>query len=650
MRNSAPLKRLFAKAESGGGLDYVCTLLRVRGMTCGVPDPLLELRSLLQQSAVASDDGEGVAQYRSLLDMVDEPLSLVANLLDCAQGRPYNPLPFLHLDTGPFPHRVKATPAQMVQEVTCMAQGARRPSLARMILEAYREEVIRNCYCTELSVPLARVRVALQNCRSFLAALLELYFAARLGFREQPTRLYKLPRFTVLELLVDDEFGLNGFHLHFSNGEHATCTRGPESTECINVWWEDGVRYFVGDPDRLRDEWRVGERRLYEIGLPGRYNKLGEWKPIIYPVDFRSLEQEARSLSPDTKVQGVLFYMMCTGHRVIEFVVRGAIDLPAESITLGERFHLWKCPALDDASPWGENLCVYDGWFDLQATDPKYIRRAIAEIGIRVNRVAFAYNLPLDWRLKYTMRSDPQARVAPTEEELGILDSMLRSFPSANEGIILDAAIDWYNRGKASPNVFTAFLCYYIALESVAIAVAEGKGDFGLSYSRESKRQRKQQMVECISRKHKSIYSQDPIGFVNSAYLECVVGLKEKTRRVAELVFGARHEYLDLLFRKGPDRCSLSDIRGKLAHGKVTLLDYKHEELVWRRLHEIAAISKEFLTRLLFRSAPSDPVPSWHGRYVVSLWMGDPRATTAITPDASLLASTDWRIRPEWCD
>jgi len=64
---------------------------------------------------------------------------------------------------------------------------------------------------------------------------------------------------------------------------------------------------MIGDLDARRDEWRVGEKRLYEVGLPGRYNTLGQWKPIFYPSDANQLHAEARAASPDDGVAAALF-------------------------------------------------------------------------------------------------------------------------------------------------------------------------------------------------------------------------------------------------------------------------------------------------------------------------------------------------------
>jgi hypothetical protein len=238
---------------------------------------------------------------------------------------------------------------------------------------------------------------------------------------------------------------------------------------------------------------------------------------------------------------------------------------------------------------------------------------------------------------------------APTEEDTHVLDSLLRNFPESDDAVILDAAVDWYNRGKASSNVFTAFLCYYIAIESVATAVADGKADFGLGYHKESKAERNERIRGCIQEKLGNLYSKNPVEFVKEAYFDCVIGLKRKTWQVAELVFGQDHLYLRTLFTKSDDGFSLSDIRSRLAHGAISLVDRDHETLVANRLHEIAEISKIFLTRIIFLLKPGDPMPAWSRRFNAPRHFADPRSIMVITNEQGL-PTTDWRIRPQWCE
>ena len=129
-----------------------------------------------------------------------------------------------------------------------------------------------------------RLEEVFDNACLFINELIGTYFWERLKFRDRK-KLHKLPGFEVMELLTNSEVGLYGFHLYFSNGSYASFIRKENSIECPNLSPNrDGtVNYSVGSLDELTHEWRIKDKRLYEVGLPGRYNKSGEWKPLVYP-------------------------------------------------------------------------------------------------------------------------------------------------------------------------------------------------------------------------------------------------------------------------------------------------------------------------------------------------------------------------------
>ena len=99
------------------------------------------------------------------------------------------------------------------------------------------------------------------------------------------------------------------------------------------------------------------------------------------------------------------------------------------------------------------------------------------------------------------MSKDIERVLKPSEDELHIFNSMLQDFPDTEDAIILDVAVDWYNRAKTSIIIFASFLSYYVAIENVAQSIADGKADFGLNYVKDSKSERKRKREECIEAK-----------------------------------------------------------------------------------------------------------------------------------------------------
>lgn len=638
---------LFADAQSTAGVEYIYTLLRVTGPEVDRTDALVKLRSELKEPREALSEPNLFSLYCSWANN-EAPLELLANLLNCVQGKPYSVVPFFHLNKGRYPQKVQeATPQEKIKELSRLATETGREELARAINKAYPDAIVEACF-DQSQPPIDQLRTAFQKCRLLLSALTEVLFFERLKYRDWH-KFHKVSPFEVIELFTNDEYGLNGFWMHFPNGASAEFVRHPERHEGRNFLVNPHIEYFVGLLDNLQKAWQIDGKRLHELNLPGRYNPMGEWKPIVAPEAVATLSDEARTLSDDPDVQGALFYILSTGFRVIEFVVRTNIDLPHEEVRFGENFHLWKCPPLDETPQSNSNFRIYDGWVDLESVEPDYVRHAIAMIGVALNRMAFAYDASLHWRIKYRLHVGEEPLWTPNEEDTHLINALLKDFPKADDSITLDSALDWYARGRASRNVFTAFLCYYVALESVARAVADGKADFGLGYRKETKSERRQARLTCIKEKHDALYEIDPARFITEAYFDCIVGLKEKTKRVTELVFGPEHPYLKLLFEKDEDGHSLNSIRGELAHGGVTLMDRDHEKLVRSRLHEIADISKEFLTRLIFFLKPEDSLPSWSGRFSNAMQFTDPRSTMFVNSEVPLI-DKDWRIRPEWCD
>lgn len=163
---------------------------------------------------------------------------MVANLLNCIRKKPYDTNPFRHLNKGTFPRIIRPTISEIAQELVKVSIEVGRSDLANVISEAYPVNVLGACASRESRIETDRIRVVLTNYRSFLSTLLGRYFKERLEFRGKPT-LNKLPRFEVFELLVNDEYGLYGFQIHFSNGSSAVFARYPDSTECRN--WETGL-------------------------------------------------------------------------------------------------------------------------------------------------------------------------------------------------------------------------------------------------------------------------------------------------------------------------------------------------------------------------------------------------------------------------
>jgi hypothetical protein len=647
---------LFDKAKEAGDLEYLWTLLRITGIQMR-PDPLLAVDGLIDSYPINAAHQTLSDYYEELVrQSFGEPINLIANLVRCVQGSPYSILPFPPEKTGSsFFNQKPLLTDQISERLEALTRGiADLAELQNIVSKAYPRKLLALIDSPHHGLlPLADLEASLPVSCALLKYLLKSWHEKRKSFIGGQ-RLYKLPRFEVLELLIDENLGLFGFRIHFSNGSNAFFERHVDSTICTNVIPGEPINFMAGNLDALKPEWHIGNKRLYEIGLPGRYNLPGEWKPIVYPGNSDQIQKDALAVSDDPDVQGIFFYMMCTGHRVIEFVIRTNIDLPVEGwFSFGEGFFLWKCPIPDiKAEPHiNQNSMLYDGWFQLKEIDIEYVRSAVEAISMVANRMAFVYNAQVDWILKYRMRRSVQRALAkPDKADLDLLNSIFRNFPTTEESIVLDAAIDWYNHGRKAKNVLTEFLAYYIAMESVAVAIFEGAADFGLGIAPEGKIARRESIRKCVGALHDDTYSVDPILFVRTAYFDCLQSLKKQTRTVVERIFGEDHRFIKALFQKTDSESEcLNGLRARIAHGRASLVDEKEMKAIRYRVAEIEHISREFLTRLILRLKPVDAVPSWSNTFLYGMSMADPR-TTAIVSDDKALPTQDWRIRSEWLD
>lgn len=640
------INKLFEQSQKNSGIEYIYTLLRVTGIGEG-PDELFQFYESLENLNFNTDY---LSVYSSIIKS-EELFSLLVNLIRCSNKENYIIKPFLHLYKRDIHLVAKPSALEIVNETIKIARKSNNKRFSEIIQKTFSKEIL--CLSSMESIP-CKSDSDIKECLSFVKVFLRLYFEERLKFHKG-YKIYKLPRFEVLELLTNEKIGLYGFKMHFSNDQCAYFIRNLDNTDILNVILGDPVNFMIGNSSTLKEEWRLGGKRLYEVGLPGRYNKLGEWKPLIYPASFDSLRDEALKVSDDDNVQGAYFYMLCTGHKIIEFVVNTTLELPMDLITFGSSLHLWKSPSQNKKefikTETNNFFHIYDGWVDLESGSIEEIEITIRSIGLVLDIIGFTFGVAINWRLKYKMLEHIEPIASPSKEDLDILDLFMKNITyEGNDAAILSYAIDWYVKGRTTRNVFLRFLSYYIAFESIAVAIAEGDAKFGLDYKPESKAERRQRQEECINSKFETLYKIDPVKFVREAYFDCVVGISNKTKKAAELVFGTDNEFLEWLFVKKSGDISLNDIRGKLAHGDIALLNKDDERLVRERIHQIEIIAKEFLIRIILKLKPTEPIPVWSYEHKAVFTTADPRSTFCCSDLSIFPKGTDWTLRAEWCD
>src|SRR5215212_1760292 len=174
------IDNLFRDAESTGGVQYIYTLLRVTGPNLRQRDQLIELKADLT-NAPSVRGKELFARYCSWIAL-EEPLELLANVLNCAKGQLYSVSPFNHLNAGEFPNIHFADHNEKISDIPNMASRAGRPELVQAINRAYRSDLMNACSENDPPASL-KVEELLQDFSSLWIPLLNRYFAERLKYR-----------------------------------------------------------------------------------------------------------------------------------------------------------------------------------------------------------------------------------------------------------------------------------------------------------------------------------------------------------------------------------------------------------------------------------------------------------------------------------
>jgi len=627
------LDQLFEQSRQKGNIQYLFTLLRVEGINYHLKDQLIELNETLKTLDINSTNRS--KNYFKLISYT-EPLRLIFNLIRCSISKPFDATPFISETEGIIGK--KLTLLESAKLTIKAAFESELKELKLLLEELYPGEICIACEKNQEINEFINAQL-LKKLHSFLTILLKKHSKKLMRFRNE-SRYIKLPYFEVMELLINDNIGLYGFKVHFANGTNAIFERHPDRVEHVNLILHPQVHFFVGNLDEMRHEWIVGNKRLYEIGLKGRYNRLGEWKPIIFPGKVDKIQEEIKHISDDSEIQGVLFYIICTGHKVIEFVMKSPLNLPIEKILCYDNLlFIYKCEQLHDL----QEDFVYDCWFKVNDVDVKEVEKDINSIKMAINRLGISFGAPIQWRFKYTMKANKTSHVDPTMEDMNYFGKVLSASLKPEDTVLIEAE-DWYNQGKNSSTPFISYLCFYNSIENLAINIAQGN----TSISKPMVKNKKEDKRKCIEKLFEELYKGNPIQFVNDAYEKCLMeSTRKKVEYAVEKIFGKNNPLTRNLYHKVNGN-SLYDIRNKIAHGVFSLYDKENVHLVSSRMGEIETLSKEFILRILLTLRPEQTIPEWSRLHSIDFKPADPRDTLYVSYEP-ILGNNDWRIRPEWC-
>jgi hypothetical protein len=285
------LESLFSKALSQRPFDTLCTVLRVGGMADANWDPMEEsIRAfedynwLLEKALERSEECAlrlNLLMYCQAIEMT-APHEILMNLLRCCAGQPYLIEPFFHLrrvKKNDFMRYVPPSAKSKFVEIKKIAQSMNETKLIE-IIDSFFNDSIRNAFShsdyivergnlrwTEggpaQQMEKKKLEEIILACFAFYGALLQAN-KRWLKLLATTPRFHKWQRYEVLEILRNEEDGVYGFNVHFSNGNKATYERTKDGTKAINLFFEnDGtINFFVGSLDELEKVWKVNGREI----------------------------------------------------------------------------------------------------------------------------------------------------------------------------------------------------------------------------------------------------------------------------------------------------------------------------------------------------------------------------------------------------
>jgi len=288
------IEKLLRNAFRTRPFDTLCTVLRVKGMSDANWDPFeesldafIDFDWLIKKSQEEKEERcsrrFALLIYCQMVEMTAVH-EMLANLLRCIADKPYIISPFSNLQIRGKKQIFSWIPpsaTKKFREIKKLADVVRDQNLPRYIDSIFNDHV-RNAFSHSDYIltkkefryteggPAQAIKVSeldrlVNTCFDFYNAFIKRYREWRLNLARLK-RFHKWPNYEVLELLSDQEEGIYGFHVHFSNGSKATYTRKRSGIEAINLHFEqDGsINYWIGPRDNLEKVWKVNGKPVID--------------------------------------------------------------------------------------------------------------------------------------------------------------------------------------------------------------------------------------------------------------------------------------------------------------------------------------------------------------------------------------------------
>lgn len=260
---------LFGRAANANGFDFLCTILRVEGVTSGHWDAFVEAEEAIMDFSkvlrkISSKRYPKRAVRLALFlychsTEMSAPYEILANLLLCCQAKSYKMQPFNELikikeRKGLFPERHLPSPKRKIEYIKKLAINCNETTINTIIDGFFRHEIRNAFYHSDYAitdeefrivkggeigkeiVPMEELSGILTRCFAFYSAFFIAYNRIKKDFAFGE-KFHRWPNYEVLQILSDGN-GLTGFKIHFPND--FICYVRKEK-----VWRYNGFKYNV---------------------------------------------------------------------------------------------------------------------------------------------------------------------------------------------------------------------------------------------------------------------------------------------------------------------------------------------------------------------------------------------------------------------
>lgn len=352
----------------------------------------------------------------------------------------------------------------------------------------------------------------------------------------------------------------------------------------------------------------------------GKYNLWCERRPLVCKDKKRYSQARSylvkRELTPYEKAALYLHALVdCEG---LEFVAFGNVRLD-ETIVLPGNIKLVPC-FLPEVI--GKNLkeplvrltmmmhqrsrFVYDGWLPISDWRIKAVRKAIRKIDQALSIFSLRGRASFFWEPKYIPidESKPSSyhfehqHIKEFEKLIDFVNSL-----SDEDSKALFRSMAWLSQSLRLTEPAARFLFSVLAIESLATYIEkESRSDSAFKPLRSSqltKSERKEQREKCIKDTLDYLLATDPVKAINSAYFDCVIGIKKMLKEHLERVFADDPASVDLLFNTKIEGKILYDLRHIIAHGTADILSEVQREKIYDRVWDAERIARKYILKVL---------------------------------------------------